>query len=273
MKNIFFTTLSIGYNYTKDYGIPLIEQILEKTIHKIVIATDQDEIINNFFGVNDRIIINKIIRSEIVLRLPSMGPDYLTDPQKQDFNFNLKYKCFEPLLDIEDCYIFYTDCDNSMEWWDEDLIQTFFDETEKAGYGFLACRSDYKWGIYLSEYYNQENKNFGLFWHKILNYDLDSKINEEWWHAPLPAEHIFVLLGTSEKLKNFYNKFKWFHDYLINKGYSYGTWAEGFEIGVSSYLAGYKSYELGWGHPLLSKAIKYNGQKIGTGKPTHQTER
>ena len=49
--------------------------------------------------------------------------------------------------------------------------------------------------------------------------------------------------------------------------YAQGTWAEGFEIGVSALVAEYVPYEIGWNHHILSRAIKANGHKVG-----HPTE-
>ena len=40
MKPIYFTTLSLGENYTKDYTIKLIDQVLNKTNHFFALTTD-----------------------------------------------------------------------------------------------------------------------------------------------------------------------------------------------------------------------------------------
>jgi hypothetical protein len=78
----------------------------------------------------------------------------------------------------------------------------------------------------------------------------------------------------SDKLNNFYNHWKYFHDYLISREFSYGTWAEGFEIGVSSFLSGFNGYDIGWNHEIWSKMIVASGYKNGhKGSVIHGTER
>jgi hypothetical protein len=52
----------------------------------------------------------------------------------------------------------------------------------------------------------------------------------------------------------------------VNREWTEGTWAEGFEIGVSSYVAGFKSYDIGWNHPLWSRMFEANGYKTGKRK-------
>lgn len=263
MKPIYFTTLSLGENYTKDYTIKLIDQVLNKTNHFFALTTDCPTIVRDHYPNNDRILIDTISKKDFKIRLPIGSPE----GPATDFNFNMRYRCIEQLLSIEkDFYTIWTDCDNSLEWWDEETVQSFFATTYDSGYDFLAPRNSYKFIDFLIDFKSKNNPMHGIFWHKIFNYDLDTNPRPEWNDAPLPAEYMLVFLN-SKKLTSFYSQFKWFHDYLANKPYTQGTWAEGFEIGVSSLVAGYVPYELGWNHYILSKAIKANGHKVG-----HPTE-
>lgn len=263
MKPIYFTTLSLGNNYTKDYTCKLLDQVLNKTPHSFAITTDCPEIIWNEYGQsNKRILIDTISRSDFKIRLP-IGPN----SSASDFNFNMRYRCIEQLLNIDQDFItIWTDCDNSLDWWEENDIQLFFENMINEGYDFLAPRNDYKFQDFLIDFKTHSNPQHGLFWHKLLNYNLISNPRPEWNMASLPAEYMLIFLN-SKKLTKFYLQFKWFHDYLSNLPYTYGTWAEGFEIGVSALCAGYIPYELGWNHYIMGRAIRANGLKIG-----HPTE-
>jgi hypothetical protein len=267
-KKIYFTTLSLGENYTRDYTLRLIEQVLTLTNQYFAVATDRPDIIREKFPNEDRILIDYIDRYEQKIRLKLGHKDSWVD----DFNFNMRYLCLRQLLDKEDCYIIWTDCDNSLVWWDEEIVQNFFKEMVDQGYGFLGPRTLWKLRGFLDDYNAQDNREYGIFWHKIYNYDLDTKPRPEWDGAPLPAEYLLAFTETGEKLKKFYNQFKWFHDYLANKEFTHGTWAEGFELGVSAYVAGYKDYDIGWHHPVLARALKANGLKQD-GDPYHEKER
>ena len=60
-----------------------------------------------------------------------------------------------------------------------------------------------------------------------------------------------------------FEQWKWFHDYLAKRDYTEGTWAEGFEIGVSAHVAGFKALDIGWNHGLWSRMFEANGYKTG----------
>lgn len=269
MKNIYFTTLSLGENYTRDYACNLIADVLEKTNHYFAITTDCPDIIRSRFGNNKKILIDTINRNDFKIRL-NVGPNRYSS----DFNFNMRYRCLTQLLDLEDSIVIWTDCDNSLEWWDETEVRNFFDVMTSTGKTFLGPRTDYKWGTFLDDYLSRTTSaiEYGIFWHKILNYDLQNDPHNGWDAAPLPAEYLLVFMETGDKMKKFYNQFKWFHDYLANKDWTNGTWAEGFELGVSALVAGYAPYDIGWDHPVMARAIKANGHKAPEGKPKHGTE-
>jgi hypothetical protein len=263
MKPIYFTTLSLGENYTRDYTLKLIDEVLTKTSHNFALTTDCGSMVNDYYPNNNRILIDNISKKDFKIRLPIGSPE----GPASDFNFNMRYRCIEQLLSVpEDFYTIWTDCDNSLEWWDEEVVQSFFSDVHSKGYDFLAPRNSYRFIEFLEDFKTKNNPHHGIFWHKIFNYDLDTHPRPEWNNATLPAEYLLVFLN-SKKLRAFYNQFKWFHDYLANRPYTQGTWAEGFEIGASALAAEYVPYELGWNHHILSRAIKANGHKIG-----HPTE-
>ena len=111
-KKIYFTTLSLGENYTRDYTLRLIEQVLTLTNQYFAVATDRPDIIREKFPNEDGILIDYIDRYEQKIRLKLGHKDSWVD----DFNFNMRYLCLRQLLDKEDCYIIWTDCDNSLVW-------------------------------------------------------------------------------------------------------------------------------------------------------------
>ena len=57
---ICITTLSLGENYTRDYSLKLINDVLTKTSHSIYITTDVKNVITNVYGDNERINIKEI---------------------------------------------------------------------------------------------------------------------------------------------------------------------------------------------------------------------
>jgi hypothetical protein len=269
MKNIYFTTLSLGQNYTRDYACNLIDDVLTRTNHKFAITTDHPQTIISRFGNNDKILIDTINRDDFKVRLP------IGSAGANDFNFNMRYICLKQLLDLDDSIVIWTDCDNSLEWWDEAEVRSTIQEISSTGASFLGPRTQYTWKNFVDDYLNNRNFDqieYGIFWHKIYNYDLQDNPYNGWDSAPLPAEYLLIFLETGQKMQKFYNQFKFFHDYLAKKDITFGTWAEGFELGVSSLVAGYTPYDIGWHHPVFGRAIIANGHKKPEGKPKHGTE-
>lgn len=259
---IIFTTLSLGIPYTRDYCLKLINDVLKRTQHSICITTDCKDIIIEQYPNEPRIIIKEIKREDLKIRINTdWGFGY-----SDDFNFNMRYMCLEMLKDMEDHVIIFTDCDNSLDWWDENEIQTWLKDQTQKGFDFFAPRNGLKLHGYLEEYKNQNNKKYGIFWHKLYNYDLIDNPRKEWDDAPLPAEYLLIFYNREKKLIKFYEQWKWFHDYLVEKNKSYGTWAEGFEIGISSHVAGMVPFDIGWCHDIWKRTINPNGYK--TGHPT-----
>lgn len=264
--NFVITTLSIGENYTRDYTCRLIEDVLNLSDIDIYVTTDFESIIKEKFSNNPRIHVSVVDRKNIKTRI-KVGN--LSD----DFNFNLRYLCFEPVKDLEDTVVIFTDCDNSFDWWDKNSIEGFTSEMIKNGYDLFAPRLTYIWEDFKADYISKNVREQGLFWHKIYNYDLDLN-STEWDKAPLPAEYLLIFYNKDKKLNKFYEQWKYFHDYLINKETSDGTWAEGFEIGVSSFIAGFKGFDIGWNHHIWSRVLVASGYKNGhRGNIHHSTER
>lgn len=262
--NIDFVTLSLGVNYTTDYCLKLINDILIKTPHSVYVTTDCKNIILENYPNESRIHIKEINRNDLVLRINTdFGVSNATD-----FNFNMRYICFEPVLELENHVIIFTDCDNSLDWWDENEIQTWLETHTNEGFDFFGPRTSYKLKFFLDEYEKLGQMRHGIFWHKLYNYDLLNNPRPEWDESPMPAEYLLIFYNRNKKLIKFYEQWKWFHDYLVRTNKSYGTWAEGFEIGISSHVAGMIPMDIGWSHPIWKRAIEPNGYKIG-----HATER
>lgn len=261
--DIYFVTLSLGIPYTQDYCLKLINDVLKRTNHSICVTTDCKDIILTEFPYESRIIIREINRDRLTIRLNTdWGIGNATD-----FNFNMRYMCLEYVKEIPDAVVIFTDCDNSLDWWDEQQIQNWLTQHINMGYDFFGPRNSLLLKNYLEEYRNQNSKKFGIFWHKLFNFDLINNPKPEWDDAPLPAEYLLIFYNRDFKLVKFYEQWKWMHDYLVNKKVSYGTWAEGFEIGVSSLIADMKPYDIGWSHPIWKRAVTPNGYKVG-----HPTE-
>lgn len=258
-----FTTLSLGIPYTTDYCLRLIDDILIKTSHSIYITTDCKDIITNQYPNEERIKIKEINRDNLVVRLNTdYGTGFATD-----FNFNMRYMTLEQVKDIDDSVTIFTDCDNSLDWWNEEQMQSWLSTQINLGYDFFAPRNDLKLKNYLEDYKKQDKKNYGIFWHKLFNFDMFDIKKPEWDDSPLPAEYLLIFYNNNGKLSKFYEYWKYLHDYLVTKKITYGTWAEGFEIGVSSHMAGFIPYDISFCHPLWKKSITPNGYKIG-----HPTE-
>lgn len=262
--NIAFTALSLGIPYTRDYSLKLINDVLTKTKYPIYIVTDEKNIILEKYPDEPRIFIKEVNRKDLTLRINTDWGEGYGD----DFNFNMRYMCFEEVKELEDHVIIFTDCDNSLDWWDENEIQDWLKFNINLGYEFFAPRNSLKMKNFLEDYHNQKEKVHGIFWHKLYNYDLLDNPKPEWNDAPLPAEFLLIFYNKEKKLRKFYDQWKWFHDYLVKKGISYGTWAEGFEIGVSSLVANMKALDIGWCHHIWKRTITPNGYKVG-----HATEK
>lgn len=274
------TTLSVGETYTKYYTLKLIEDTLNITPLDIYIVTDFRNIIEEKYGDNPRIFISDITRDEFKLRIP-IGPNKGAD----DFNFNLRYRALEFVQDLEDTLIIFSDCDNSVDWWDDEKINTFLTENINQGYDFFGPRTDLK----LSKMFDQFKSNsegfdpitsphdmgkLTLFWHKFYNYDCSNELPKEWANAPLPAEYMLLFYNTGGKLRKMVEQWKYFFNYLQDRDYSWGTWAEGFEIGISAELAGFNSKDIGFCHPIWNTFMTPSGYKNGhKGNIAYATER
>ena len=265
MKKI-ITTLSIGENYTRDYTTKLINDVLELSNLDIYITTDCRQILDDLFKDNERVKITEVNREDLVIRL-KIGE------HSSDFNFNLRYLCFDPVKDLEDTLVIFTDCDNSFDWWDEDAVESFASGLVNQGFDFFAPRNTYYWSIYRTQFKTENNPMLGNYWHKITNFDIDvddTSID----NATIPAEYLLLFYNRDKKLVKFYEHWKWFHDYLVKKETTQGTWAEGFEIGVSAYRSGFVPYDISFSHDIWSRVFTASGYKNGhKGSMWHATER
>jgi hypothetical protein len=262
---IVITTLSVGENYTRDYTLKLIHDVLELSNLDIYITTDFPNIIKEKYGNNDRIKITTVNRDDLVIRVK-------VGESASDFNFNLRYLCFDPVKELEDTLVIFTDCDNSFDWWDEKLITEFTTNCINDGFDFFAPRNSFYWSTYRNSFLKENDPKLGNYWHKVVNYNLDM-LDESNDKASLPAEYLLIFYNKDKKLVKFYEKWKWYHDYLISKETSEGTWAEGFEIGISAYYANFIAYDISFCHPLWGRMFTASGYKNGhKGSVWHPTE-
>lgn len=284
---IILTTLSFGENYTKEYTLRMIEDVLNMSEIEIYITTDCRHLIDEKFPNNPRINFREVKREDLHVSLP-IGPN----KGSRDFNFNMRVLCLEHVKDIENALIMFTDCDNSFDWWDKDQVVEFVQQRLDDGFDYYAPRTDLKLKNLINRYntYCGKDPHKGdldydlctLAWHKFFNYDLvdrtinkvPDEVSERWGDASFPSEYLVLFYNRDGKLSKMVEQWKWFYDYLNNKDYTFGTWAEGFEIGVSSLVAGFKDFDISYSHPLWTKIFTPNGYKQGprAGK-VHGTER
>lgn len=273
---ILITTLSLGENYTRDYTLRMIEDVLNMTDIDFYVTTDCRNLIDDKFGINDRIKINEITRENLLVSLP-IGPN----KGSRDFNFNMRYLCLDHVKDIDDAVVIFTDCDNSFDWWDKDLVVDFIKTKFEEGYDYFAPRTSLKFKSMVDRYNNFCAKNpymeeldydsCTLAWHKLYNYDIvdpfTNKVIEgqdhKWGEASFPSEYMVIFYNNNGKLNKMVEQWKWFYDYLNNKDHTFGTWAEGFEIGVSCLVAGFKDLDISYTHPIWNKIFTPNGYKTG----------
>ncbi len=285
--NILVTTLSYGVNYTKDYCLRLIEDVMTLSNMDIYVTTDCSHIIREKYPESNRIHLNEVKREDLKIRIP-IGEFKNSD----DFNFNMRYLCLEHVCEIPNSVVIFTDCDNSFDWWDYDKVHEFITSHKNRGYDFFGPRTDWKFKNVIDEInkiIDQKTSNLtyedfqkNMMWHKFFNYDIlnindikkiDSN-NHKWSNASLPAEYLLIFDNREYKLKKMVEMWKWFHDYLVNKDFSFGTWAEGFELGVSADYANFNSFDIGWNHEIWYRMFHPNGYKNGhRGEIHHPTER
>ena len=274
------TTLSVGETYTRHYTLKLIKDTLDLTPLDIYIVTDFRNIIEEEYGNNPRIFISDTSRDQFKLRIP-IGPNKGAD----DFNFNIRYKALEFVQDLEDTLIIFTDCDNSVDWWDDKIMNEFLEREINNGYTFFGPRTDLKLENIYSKF-KSNAKDFDpinsphnmekltIFWHKFFNFDVVDNIPQEWLQAPLPAEYMLLFYNKDNMLKKMVDQWKYFCEYVQNKEYGWGTWAEGFEIGISAHLAGFNPKDISFSHHIWNKFMTPSGYKNGhKGSINYATER
>lgn len=260
-EDIIFCTLSVGKRYTEDYTCKLIDDVLRNTRCRFAITTDFPDIIKNTFPGENRLLIDFFDRNLYKLRLP-IGPNKAAS----DFNFNVRYTALKQCLSVPEKFVIFTDCDNSLPRWNEPQISLNLQNMLAQGFDFSAPRCDYIMKDMLKGYHkelSEGNPTPTIFWHKIWAFDLLNNPKPEWDNAPLPAEFILLLTNHEDKLEKFYTNWKNLHDHMVNLPYTEGTWAEGFEIGVASLLAGYVAHDMGWNLTTVDGCMVASGHKVG----------
>lgn len=261
-EDIIFCMLSVGKRYTQDYTCKLVNDILTNTRSRVAITTDFPEIIKDKFPRERRILIDFFDRSLYKLRLPIGNSSGLAT----DFNFNVRYTALKQCLHVPEKIVIFTDCDNSLPFWEEELVTTRLSEKMDQGFDFFGPRANWKLKEAIDQYLLErtpENPNASMIWHKIWAFDLIDNPKPEWDDAPLPAEFFFVLVNHQDKLTKFYEGWKYMHDWLANLPYTEGTWAECVEIGIASKIAGYNAYDTGWHLDVVNHAVVASGHKVG----------
>lgn len=271
MKKI-LTTLSLGVEYTTEYTLRLIEDVLKHSSLDLYITTNCRDVIESRYGNEPRIFLKDVNLKDIQIRIP-IGPNKAAD----DFNFNIRYLCLEHVQDINDALVIFTDCDNSFDWWDEAEIDQFLQQNIQQGYDYFGPRTGLTLQTCIDSFNQQCEKDESqytvstIFWHKFFNYDMIQREplrvvpqkEHPWGQASLPSEYLLLFYNKDCKLKKMVQQWKWFHDYLVKRDYSWGTWAEGFEIGVSALVAGFCAKDIGYGGTVWGKAFTPNGYKTG----------
>lgn len=260
-EDIIFCTLSVGKRYTEDYTCKLIKDVLQNTRSRFAITTDFPEVIHEAYPNEPRLLIEYFDRSEHVLRLP-IG----INKGASDFNFNVRYTALRQCIDVPEKVVIFTDCDNSLPTWYEEHTCNRIEALLSEGLDFHAPRSALKLRDVLNTYNKERlegNPTPTIFWHKIWAFDLINTPRSEWMDAPVPAEYLLILVNHEDKLKKFYDAWKYMHDWMVALPYTEGTWAEGFEIGIASYVAGYNAYDMGWHAEVINNAMVASGHKAG----------
>ena len=243
---ILFTLLSIdaGNKMYIESAKRLVSELLEKTNHDIVVSSNNASHFKVF--ENERFKVRNNIDKNSVLQY------------KTEFNYNLKYHCFDDLVGEYDCVI-YLDCDIKIGHWSIDSENII--KKSLKNYDFLADRFECVLSDQINEY---QNGGRPLFSHKIRSYDILKRFNslDDIMNSKLPSEHFLIFRYDKTRLDKFKDKWSELNTYLQNKNGDGGSWGDGFEIGISARHAGYHktlTYNQNiWEHKL---GFIFNGNK------------
>ena len=199
MKILFTTTVIKRKN--NDYLVAakkLINQILEKTKHDILISTNEIDFFSDI--KNNRLTVRNNIKETSKF---SIGTE---------FNFNLKYHSFEGISDKYD-YIIYLDCDIKLEKWSNDT--DIMIEKVMNGYDFGADRITATLGQQINEF-KKDGKC--LFQHKIRQYNILEEYGDDHdiMNSTLPSEHFLIIKNDTKKIEKFYKKWEELNNHLQN---------------------------------------------------------
>ena len=83
------------------------------------------------------------------------------------------YLCLDLVKNLDDTAVIFTDCDNSLDWWDEETIQNWLTQMKNSGYDFFGPRTNLKLKNFIEGYNRVKDVNprDGVFWHKLFNFD------------------------------------------------------------------------------------------------------
>jgi hypothetical protein len=220
---ILFTLLCINADHAMyvDAAYRLMNEILEKTSHDILISTNSTQLLDSV-KTNNRIISrDNISNTNSVLRYGG------------EFNYNLKHFAFQD-MPLNYDVIIYLDCDIKLEKWtieSENLIKKTIDRYEMG-----ATRTN----CVLRDEVSYLNSGLNcLFSHKITAYKIRETYPE---HDPiylskLPSEHFLIIKNNPIKVRNFQKAWSELNNYLQSINGEYGSWGDGFEIGIAAHKA------------------------------------
>ena len=227
----------------------LINDIMTKTVHDIMITTNEIEHFNDEISqYGERIIIREEKLENHILFLGV-------------FNQLLKFytiKNIDPKYD----WVLYLDCDAGLTGdWNNDEITSTITNWKSLGYDMMGTRTNAIVGQELKKHeeldiihkneiangnlthYNPRN----LFSDKFIFYNVSTQNGPfEWLEAMMPSEHV-LLIKNNDKLQKMADIFE---DFCYkfetqDKDFPITVDMEAFEIGVSAKLAGYNMGDFG----------------------------
>lgn len=225
---ILFTLLCIDANQKMyiDASKSLINEILSKTESDILVSTNSDDLLHSCAN-NSRILArDNISNTNSILRY--------NDVSNGEFNYNLKHFAFQDIPEHYDAII-YLDCDIKLEKWTteaQNLIQKTIDNYEMG-----ATRTN----CVLKDDVSYLNSGIScLFTHKIMAYKIRETYpeNDPIYLSKLPSEHFLIFKNIPDKIKKFQLEWSNLNNYLQSINGGYGSWGDGFEIGIAAQKAG-----------------------------------
>jgi hypothetical protein len=238
MRNILVSAISF-VNQTKNgseiyttFAKRLINDVLTKTPYDVRITTNS---YSSFSEINNNERVS-IIENNLETHKTHIGA----------FNQLLKFASLKN-VDKKYDWVLYLDCDAGfVDTLNVNSLEYMIDRWETMGHDMVALRTDATYEHAEKEYLETIQKNDGnkhLFDDKFIFYG----IKPEWRGAKLPSEHI-LLIKNNEKLEIMADEFEKFcYQFETQDSVNPITYdMEAFEIGVSSFLAGYNMGEMGW---------------------------